>query len=106
MDGKVTKAHKELLRLAKIDTWDIPKDDNGRPLRKTAYAAAPESESNAESEEEQDVNVDPKDAIQPQPDDESGAVSEDSEQGSVKSHSNRVSSDEEDNIPLAQLARK
>ena len=57
LDGKVTKAHKELLRLAKIDTWDIPKDDNGRPLCKAAYAAAPESESNAESEEEQDVNV-------------------------------------------------
>ena len=50
--------------------------------------------------------MDPKDVIQPQPHDESDAVSVDSAQGSVKLHSNRVSSDEEDNIPLAQLARK
>lgn len=96
----------KLLRLAKIDTWDIPKDDHGTPLRKAAYAAAPESESNSESEEEQDINVDHEDVVQPQPDDESDAVSVDSEQVSFKSHSNRVSSDEEDNIPLAQLARK
>ena len=50
--------------------------------------------------------MDPENVVQPQPDHESNAVSGDSEQGSVISHSNRVSSDEEDNIPLAQLARK
>lgn len=53
LHGKVTKAHNELL--AKIDTWDIPKDDDGRPLRNAAYPAVPESESDAESKKAQDV---------------------------------------------------
>ena len=105
LDGKITKAHKELLRLAKIDEWDIPKDDNGRPLRKAAYAAAPESESDTESEE-QNANINPPDVEQQRPGDDSDAVSVDSEQGSVMSQSNYGSSDEEDNIALAQLAQK
>ena len=104
MDGKITKAHKELLRLVKID--DIPEDDNGRPLRKAAYAATPESESDTESEEEQDANINPPDVEQQRSGDDSDAVSVDSEQGSVMSQSNYGSSDEEDNIPLAQQAQK
>ena len=50
--------------------------------------------------------MDPEDVVQPHPEDESDAVSVNSEQGSVISHSNRVSSDEEDHISLAQLALK
>ena len=41
LDGKVTKAHKELLRLAKLDQWEIPRNDQGRPLRKAAYVVPP-----------------------------------------------------------------
>lgn len=45
LDCKVTKAHKELLRFAKIDGWDFPKDDGGRPLRKAAYVMPQDFES-------------------------------------------------------------
>jgi hypothetical protein len=48
LDGKVTKAHKELLRLAKIDERDIPKNELCRPLRKSAYVVPPESETNSD----------------------------------------------------------
>jgi hypothetical protein len=33
-----------LLLLAKLDEWEIPKNDQGRPLRKAAYVVPPESE--------------------------------------------------------------
>lgn len=55
MDGEVTKAHKELLRLAKIHEWDLPKNNNGRPLRKAAYVMPQDSESDNEDD---DINND------------------------------------------------
>ena len=70
------------------------------------YAMQHIPQSQSRNKKEQDVNVDPEDVVQPHPDDKSHAISVDSEQGSVMSHSNRGSSDEEDNIPLAQLDRK
>lgn len=75
MDGKVTKAHKELLRFAKIDEWDIPKDDDGRPLRKAAYVMPQDSESdNGDADIDNDTN-DESNAVKPSSGVKSDAVS-------------------------------
>ena len=50
LDGTTTKAHAEQLRLAKIDEWEIPKNDDGHRLRRTRYVVPPESESETENE--------------------------------------------------------
>lgn len=114
LDGKVTKAHKELLRFAKIDQWEIPKDDTGKPLRKTAYVMPQESESDDDEpqEEEEDVNNESHSAA-PNSDDNSEARSVVSDQDSLMTeehHDHEVlpseSEDEDDNVPLAQLARQ
>jgi hypothetical protein len=45
LDGKVTKALRKLIHLAKMDEWEIPKNDHGRSLHKAACLVPPESES-------------------------------------------------------------
>jgi hypothetical protein len=108
LDGKVTKAHKELLRLAKLDEWEIPKNDQGRPLRKAAYVVPPESESdtpesNGESDNSERFNDE---------NNEQNAYYESNEP--VYSDNDSLFSDHlsesemtnEENIPLAKLAKK
>lgn len=84
LDGKVTKAHKELLRFAKIDEWDIPKDDGGRLLRKAVYVMPQDS-----------------DAVSVSSDKDSLKVNE-----SFDEELSAESDGDDDNVPLAQLARK
>ncbi|XP_069114496.1 uncharacterized protein [Argopecten irradians] len=51
LTGEVTKTHARHLRIANVDEWELPKDNIGRPLRKSTYVVPPES-SSEESEEE------------------------------------------------------
>ena len=112
LTNKVTKAHKELLRLAKME-WEIPTNEQGRPLRKAAYVVPPDSESDSEDRE---------DSLDKQPDRDNEKESEignsDSDESDNLSVSpdrepmtqddsmslNSSASDSEDNIPLAKLA--
>lgn len=52
LTGEVTKAHARHLRLANVDEWSLPKDNIGRPLRKSTYVVPPEESSSDESEME------------------------------------------------------
>jgi hypothetical protein len=109
LDGKVTKAHKELLRLAKLDEWEIPKNDQGRPLRKAAYVVPPESESDTPesdgesdnperfNEENNEQNAD-YESNEPVYSDNDSLVSDQLSETEMGS--------EEENIPLAKLAKK
>lgn len=112
LDGKVTKAHKELLRFAKIDEWDIPKDDVGRPLRKATYVMPQDSESdNGDADIDNDTN-DESNAMKPSSDVKSDAVSVRSDKDSLRVNESfdeefsAESDGDDDNMPLAQLARK
>lgn len=111
LDGKVTKAHKELLRFANIDEWDIPKDDGGRPLRKAAYVMPQDSESdNGDADIDNDTNDESNQ--EPSSDVKSGAVSVSSDKDSLRvneSFDEELSAEsdgDDENAPLAQLARK
>lgn len=112
LDGKVTKAHKELLRFAKIDEWDIPKDDGGRLLRKAVYVMPQDSESdNGDADIDNDTN-DESNTVKPSSGVKSDAVSVSSDKDSLKvneSFDEELSAEsdgDDDNVPLAQLARK
>lgn len=111
LDGKVTKAHKELLRFANIDEWDIPKDDGGRPLRKAAYVMPQDSESdNGDADIDNDTNDESNQ--EPSSDVKSGAVSVSSDKDSLRANESfdeelsAESDGDDENVPLAQLARK
>lgn len=112
LDGKVTKAHKELLRFAKIDEWDIPKDDGGRLLRKAVYVMPQDSESdNGDADIDNDTN-DESNTVKPSSGVKSDAVSVSSDKDSLKVNESfdaelsAESDGDDDNVPLAQLARK
>jgi hypothetical protein len=109
LDGKVTKAHKELLRLAKLDEWEIPIYDQGRPLRKAAYVVPPESESDTpesdgESDNPERFNEENKEE---NADYESNEPVYSDNDSLVPDHlSETEMGSEEENIPLAKLAKK
>lgn len=112
LDGKVTKAHKELLRFAKIDEWDIPKDDGGRPLRKAVYVMPQDPESdNGDAVIDNDTN-DESNTVKPSSGVKSDAVSVTSDKDSLRvneSFDEELSAEsdgDDDNVPLTQLARK
>ena len=50
LDGTTTKTHARHMRHAKIDEWKVPKDTEGRLLRRTTYVVPPEEESSSEGE--------------------------------------------------------
>ena len=50
LDGTITKTHARHMRHAKIDEWKIPRDTEGRLLRRTTYVVPPEEESSSEEE--------------------------------------------------------
>lgn len=84
MDGKVTKAHKELLRFAKIDEWDIPQDDDGRPLRKAAYVMPQDSESDNDDDDIDNDTNDESNSVKQNSDVKSDAVSVSSDKDSLR----------------------
>ena len=51
LDGSVTKAHAENIRLANIDNWEIPKDRKGRLTRRARFVM-PLSSSSDEGDNE------------------------------------------------------
>lgn len=110
MDGKVTKAHKELLRFAKIDEWDIPQDDDGRPLRKAAYVMPQDSESDNDDDDIDNDTNDESNSVKQNSDVKSDAVSVSSDKDSLRvneSFDEELSAEsdgEDDNVHPAQLA--
>ena len=42
LDGSTCKVHAEMLRLAKIDDWQISKDENQKRLKDAAYVLPPQ----------------------------------------------------------------
>jgi hypothetical protein len=86
LNGSTSRVHAELLRLADIDEWDIPTQENGKPLRKPQYVIPPEvsdSETTSDSEEEMPLA-----------------------QLAKRYRNERENSDEEDDIPLMELAKR
>ena len=58
LDGSLCKVHAEMLRLAKIDDWQISKDENQKRLRDAAYVLPPEApDSETESDSDPDMNI-------------------------------------------------
>ena len=86
LDGSTSRVHAEMLRAANIDEWVIPTSTDGRPLRKTAYVIPPEDSSDEESSDT----------------DQEGPY----EKLAKKYQKERDDSDEEDNIPLMELAKR
>ena len=86
LDGSTSRVHAEMLRAANIDEWVIPTSTDGRPLRKTAYVIPPEDSSDEESSDT----------------DQEGPY----EKLTKKYQKERDDSDEEDNIPLMELAKR
>ena len=83
LDGKVTKAHLEHLRLAKIDKWDIPKDALGRKVRRPNYVVPP---SDSETDDQSDSKPMAKMA--------------------KRYRKERTDSSDEEDIPLMELAKR
>ena len=50
LDGTTTKTHARHMRHAKIDEWKVPRDTEGRVLRRSTYVVPPEEESSSEEE--------------------------------------------------------
>ena len=51
LDGTTTKVHARHLRHANIDEWEIPRDEDGRLLRRTTYVVPPEQSDNDQEEQ-------------------------------------------------------
>ena len=86
LDGSTSRVHAEMLRASNINEWVIPTSTDGRPLRKTAYVIPPEDSSDEESSDT----------------DQEGPY----EKLAKKYQKERDDSDEEDNIPLMELAKR
>ena len=50
LDGTTTKTHARHIRQAKIDEWKVPRNTEGRLLRRTTYVVPPEEEASSEEE--------------------------------------------------------
>ena len=121
LDGHTCKVHAELLRPAKINDWQIPKSETGRPIRKAAYVIpSDDSERESLSESENEVTSS---NLQNESDqiiqkseldirsDRSGDVSDQDldlplNKLAEKYRRERAHSDYEDNIPLMELAKR
>ncbi|XP_060071985.1 uncharacterized protein LOC132551825 [Ylistrum balloti] len=86
LDGTVTKAHAEHLRLAKIDEWEIPHKPTGRPPRRAKFVVPPTDSADADSESS-DSDIPLADIAR-------------------RFRRERSSSSGEDNIPLMELTKR
>ncbi len=86
LTGATTKAHLQHLRKANIDEWEIPKDKDGKILRRARYVVDPEESSEDDSESEIDTRPLVKMA--------------------ARKVNERQNSSDEDDIPLAELKRR
>ena len=87
LDGTVTKAHAEHMRLANVGDLEIPKDKKGRPKRRVKYVA-PLSDSSDEG------------------DNELSDIEEPLSKLARKYKRERETSCDEDNIPLMELTKR
>ena len=85
LDGKITKAHLEHLRLANVEEWDIPKDTLGRNIRRPRYVVPP---SNSEQSESESSDNEPLAKM------------------SKRYRKQREDSSDEEDIPLMELAKR
>lgn len=88
LDGSTSKVHAEMLRLAKIDDWQVSKDKGVRRLRDAAYVIPPQasdSEITSDSDSELDIPL--------------------AKLAKKYRHEREISEDEED-IPLMELAKR
>ena len=88
LDGTTSKVHAELLRLANIDDWQVPKTQDNRQLRDAAYVVPPQasdSELSSDSDSEMDVPL---------------------AKLAKKYRHERETSEDEDDIPLMELAKR
>ena len=61
LDNKTVEAHADHMKIAKVDTWHIPKTETGKPHRRAAYVVPPESEeSSSESGSSESEREDPR----------------------------------------------
>ncbi|MEW8548463.1 MAG: reverse transcriptase domain-containing protein, partial [Candidatus Thiodiazotropha sp.] len=89
LTGQTVQAHADHLRLANIDEWEIPKEQAGRKFRRANYVIPPE-----ESDTEDDVAS-------------SESESESPEKRLINKYRKvRSDSENEMDIPLAELSRK
>ena len=86
LDGSTSRVHAEMLRAANIDECVIPTSTDGRPLHKTAYVIPPEDSSDEESSDT----------------DQEGPY----EKLTKTYQKEKADSDDEDNIPLMELAKR
>ena len=102
VDGTCTKAHAEHLRLAKIDEWEIPKTNTGRPIRRAQYVVPPESESSEESDSDEGDSNSDNETINEQPPTQS--ENDPLIKMARRLRTRRDSSSSEEDIPLMELA--
>ena len=88
LDGTTSKVHAEMLRLANIDDWQVPKTQDNRQLRDAAYVVPPQasdSELSSDSDSEMDIPL---------------------AKLAKKYRHERETSENEDDIPLMELAKR
>ena len=81
------KVHAGHLKLAKVDDWEIPKTSEGRPIRKAMYVVPPPDTDKSSSDSSESESVNPQRKL------------------AAKYHSEREDSDDEEDIPLMELAK-
>ena len=89
LDGSTSRVHAEMLRLAKIDNWQIPKTNEDRQLRDAAYVIPPQASSESELSSETDSEIDTPLA-----------------KLAMKYRHERETSEDEDDIPLMELSKR
>ena len=87
LSGRTIKAHADQVHLAPVDEWEIPKDKLGRNLRKTNYVVPPEASESNNSEQETSHMTPIQKIVK-------------------RKRQERDSSEEEDDIPLMELAKR
>ena len=87
LDGTVTKAHAEHMRLANLGDWEISKDKKGRPKRRVKYVASLSDSSDKVDNELSDIE-------EPLP------------KLAKKHKRKRETSSDEDSIPLMELTKR
>ena len=89
LDNKTVEAHADHMKIAKVDTWHIPKTETGKPRRRAAYVVPPESEeSSSESGSSESEREDPRKKLVD------------------LARRERENSEDEDNIPKMELAKR
>jgi hypothetical protein len=107
-DGKVTKAHKKN-RCKTLDEWEIPQNDQDRPLCKAAYVVPPESESDTPASDCESYNPERfnEENLEQNADYESSEPVYSDDNSLLSDHlSETEMGSEDENIPLAKSAKK